>query len=601
MHSTIVSSRGAAGSLGKIVATRIRRRTTTTSIHSPTTRCFSWKVDLDTGLISSTQQKQQYQTIIGLEVHAQLDIATKLFSGSSLPRTIFQGPNTCVWPLDIATPGVLPRLSLEAVQAAVLSAAALKCDIPTQSRFERKHYFYADIPLGYQVTQQRWPLAKDGRLECQRDSQGSTSKKAKKKYNDQDSSFSVRIERIQLEQDTGKTILATTRQDETESLVDFNRAGSALIEIVFAPDLRSAREAATAVETLRNLLKHIGTCNGKMEEGSLRCDLNVSIAQVDDMNGDDVLSRAGSRVEVKNLNSLRQILKAAEYEAIRQVKQLQEGEPTSQETRTYDVKSGRTKVIRTKEEAKDYRFMPEPDLPPIVLDQDTFDGVTVEAFLEEKLPELPDEARKRLVEEYNLSEYLANVVTGDLPAIKLLDDAIEAACQSMDEQHYKRIPDAVANFLCNEVFALVRERQNEQKHDGTDGDDSAKSYSVISGTQLGELVVLKEEGNISNTMAKQILQILYNEEPGKSPRQIADERGFRLITDKDTLAQFCRQAIEANPAELEKYKQGGKFARKMIKFFVGKSMAASRGNAHPERLSEVLEEVLGEIAPGVEQ
>ena len=587
-----------------VVATRIRPRRQSSSpspfllasTSSPLLRRFSWKVDLDTGILTSKQHKdQQYQTIIGLEIHAQLDIATKLFSGSPLPRTIFQAPNSCVWPLDVATPGVLPRLSLEAVQAAVLSAAALGCDIPRQSRFERKHYFYADIPLGYQVTQQRWPLARDGRLECQRNNNNS---RRKKKKNSPDSSFFTRIDRIQLEQDTGKTIVA-----KTEALVDFNRAGSALIEIVFEPDLRSARDAAIAVETLRNLLKHIGTCNGKMEEGSLRCDLNVSVAPVVEDNDDNLLSRSGKRVEVKNLNSLRQILKAAEYEAIRQVKQLEDGQPTGQETRTYDVKSGTTKVIRTKEEAKDYRFMPEPDLPPIVLDSEAFRGLDLVSFLEENLPELPDAARKRLCEDYNLSEYLANVVTGDLPAIKLLDDAIKVARSGLDETYHKRVPDAVANFLCNELFALVRESQNQQKHElSQDGDDSsAKSYSVISGTQLGELIVMMLKGDISNTMAKQILQILYNEESDKAPQAVATERGFQLIKDEDHLAQFCRQAIDNNPKELEKYKQGGKFARKMIKFFVGKSMAASKGNAHPERLNEVLHEVLDEVAPGVEQ
>ena len=390
-----------------------------------------WTADLQTGIVSSSSSSsynnnQIFQTIIGLEIHAQLDIATKLFSGCPVAggggggggTTMHSRPNTHVWPLDVAVPGFLPRLSRQAVQAAVLSAAALQCTIPPLSRFERKHYYYADIPLGYQMTQQRWPIAIDGTLSCQRSSRsdhhhpnpqtGSMNQVSKKKNNHTVSSssssissstdrsrqghFTVGIERIQLEQDTGKTILRT-RLDETESWVDFNRAGSALIEIVLRPDLRSAHDAVLAVETLRNLLRHIGTCDGKMEEGSFRCDLNISIAPYDaqndtihthtnnnnvDVDDDDdeekwdtnLLSLAGNRVEVKNLNSLRQILLAAQYEAERQAEAVVHGKPTQQETRTFDVRTGTTVLIRSKEGAKDYRFMPEPDLPPLILDSE---------------------------------------------------------------------------------------------------------------------------------------------------------------------------------------------------------------------------------------
>lgn len=322
----------------------------------------TWSVDSNTGEISSKEaDKPKFQTIIGLEIHAQLNIPTKLFSSSPRPTSTFTRPNTHIRPFDVSVPGFLPKLSREAVQSAVLSAAALKCDIPKVSRFERKHYFYADLPFGYQVTQQRWPLGRNGILVCQQ------KDKKKSKRSKDITTFSARIERIQLEQDTGKTIMMPRRDGTTDSLVDFNRAGCALIEIVFHPDIRSSTQAAIAVETLRNLLRHIDTCDGKMEEGSLRCDLNISIAP---LAGDgDILERAGNRVEVKNLNSLRQIQVAAEYEAIRQVKALIENKPTGQDTRTFDVSSGKTVVTRTKEGVKDYRFMPEPDLPPIVLDK----------------------------------------------------------------------------------------------------------------------------------------------------------------------------------------------------------------------------------------
>lgn len=331
-----------------------------------------WTVNSETGVVSSSEKgSPRFQTVIGLEIHAQLDISTKLFSGCPIPTTssLYQKPNTSVWPFDVGVPGFLPRLSKEAVHAAVLSAAATKCKIPKMSRFERKHYYYADLPLGYQVTQQRWPLAYDGLLVCHKQQ---TKNKKRKKKGGSEENFSVRIERIQLEQDTGKTTMMT-RNGTTESLVDFNRAGCALIEVVFYPDLRSAKDAATAVETLRNLLRHIGTCNGKMEEGALRCDLNVSISPLiegEDDAGTSVVDRSGKRVEVKNLNSIRQVQQAAEYEAVRQAKATVDGSPTSQETRTFDVQGGKTVVIRTKEGAKDYRFMPEPDLPPIVLDDE---------------------------------------------------------------------------------------------------------------------------------------------------------------------------------------------------------------------------------------
>ncbi len=327
----------------------------------------TWNVDSFTGILSSNDEKKpRFQTVIGLEIHAQLKIATKLFSACPRPTSTFTTPNTHVWPFDVGVPGFLPRLSQEAVQAAVLSAAATNCRIEPISRFERKHYFYADLPLGYQVTQQRWPLAKDGLLVCQIPKAKKGSKK--KSGKDSEDTFSARIERIQLEQDTGKTIMMPRKDGTTDSLVDFNRAGCALIEIVFQPDLRSSLQAATAVETLRDLLRYIGTCDGKMEDGSLRCDLNVSIAPITDNGDNDILKRTGNRVEVKNLNSIRQVQQAAEYEAVRQVNAWMNEEPTSQETRTFDVKSGKTVVIRTKGGAKDYRFMPEPDLPPLVLD-----------------------------------------------------------------------------------------------------------------------------------------------------------------------------------------------------------------------------------------
>ena len=616
-------------------------------------------MDPGTGVVSY-EGEPRFQTVIGLEIHAQLDITTKLFSGCPIDSSLSSNrtgrssknlkPNTSVWPFDVGVPGFLPRLSEEAVRSAVLAAGAMKCYLPPVSRFERKHYFYADAPLGYQVTQQRWPIARDGILTCHYGSNGSNSnsnsdrKKKKMKKNQQQKSddnnnkFILRIERIQLEQDTGKT-LADVKNPITlrkESLVDFNRAGRALIEIVSHPDLRSSTEAAIAVETIRNLLKHIGTCDGKMEEGSLRCDLNVSIAPIIidsnngteiDIDGNDIISKTGNRAEVKNLNSIRQVQLAAEYEAIRQSQAiLLDNSPTSQETRTFDVKGNRTVVIRTKEGAKDYRFMPEPDLPPLILNEETLDEKDVETYLDIHLPELPDDARQRLVDDYGLSEYLASVLTGDPPAIEFFDESVHEAIQQLNQnkntncsdREKRKIPETVANLLCNELFALVREFELQRLIEeglvdigvgGGGGDSSSIRFSRVTGSQLGEVVALLLEGLISNTMAKQLLRALYSElmdeslstatatRPTKtiSPRKLALERGFQLITDTEKLDALCRETIENSPREMERYKLGGKFAKKITKFLLGKAMGTSRGNAHPERLQEVLVEILNDI------
>ena len=610
---------------GAAFAAQPSQQQATIDCRSISSRLTRWSVDSDTGIVSF-EGTPRFQTVIGLEIHVQLNISTKLFSGCLVPTSTSSTasslirPNASIWPFDVGVPGFLPRLSGEAVRAAVLSAGAMKCELPMVSRFERKHYFYADQPLGYQVTQQRWPLARDGLLKCRF---GKAGKKKKKKKNQAGNDwFGLRIERLQLEQDTGKTLVdAYTNRvtNRKESLVDFNRAGRALIEVVTYPDLRSSSQASIAVETLRSLFKHIGTCDGKMEEGSLRCDLNVSIAPIlDDETVEsniDVISRTGNRVEVKNLNSVRQVQQAAEYEALRQSQAvIQDDSPTPQETRTFDVKGNRTVVIRTKEGAKDYRFMPEPDLPPLILNEEALgEGIhTVEEFLELNLPELPDDARERLRDEYGLSEYLAGVITSDPPAITFFDESVhEARAQLPDisDREKRKIPETTANLLCNELFALVREFEMQRlieegiiESSGGGVSDSSIRFSRVSGNQLGEVVALVLEGVISNTMAKQLLRVLYSdamegESEATTPRRVARERGYQLIVDAEELAALCRKAINSSPKEIEKYKMGGKFATKITKFFLGKAMGASRGNAHPERLNEVLAEVLEELAP----
>ena len=568
-----------------------------------------WSINPSSGVVSY-DGKNMFQTIIGLEIHAQLDIKTKLFSGCPIDSS--KTPNASVWPFDIGVPGFLPRLSEEAVRSALLAAGAMKCHIPPVSRFERKHYFYADSPMGYQITQQRWPIARDGVLTCRY-----SEKRKDNKKKERDEHFTLRIERIQLEQDTGKTLADVQNHitKHTESLVDFNRAGRALIEIVTYPDLRSGEAAANAVETLRNLLKYIGTCDGKMEEGSLRCDLNVSIAPIEVID-DNILSRAGNRVEIKNLNSIRQVQLAAEYEALRQSKAiLVDDSPTSQETRTFDIKRNQTVVLRTKEGAKDYRFMPEPDLPPLILNKQTLGEKNVQKFLDDHLPELPDDARQRLIQRHGLSEYLASVLTNDPPAIKFFNESVHEARDQMaksessyyGEREKRKIPETVANLLCNELFSLVREFETkrlieegflEESGGSGVGHTSSIRFSRVKGSQLGEIVALLTEGSISNTMAKQLLKALYNDTVKNSiqltisPRILAQELGYQLITDAEELADICHWTISNSPTEMERYKLGGKFAKKIEKYLFGKAMGKSCRNAHPERLKEILTEIL---------
>jgi aspartyl-tRNA(Asn)/glutamyl-tRNA(Gln) amidotransferase subunit B len=573
-------------------------------VSSTAYRCLSTRlqVDLETGIVSQNKEAL-YQTIIGMEIHAQLDIPTKLFSPA--PRTLSRVPNSCVHPLDLAVPGFLPVLSQAAVHAAVLTAAACHCEIQRTSRFERKHYFYGDLPLGYQMTQQRWPLARNGSLVCRK---RAAHGKKKKKKNDDDAFLSVGIDRIQIEQDTGKTTTVSKTDSDgatmAQSLIDFNRAGCALVEIVFNPDVRSGNDAAAVLTTLRDLLKHIGTCDGRMEEGSLRCDLNVSVAPLHSKEEPTDVENpfrgllppgTGHRVEVKNLNSMKQVIAAAEYEAKRQAAAHLEGKPTENETRTFDVKTGKTVLIRSKEGAVDYRFTPEPDMPPLVLNDDVLDGLSVDEFVTKMMPELPEATVDRLKKDYGLPEDVAIVITGDPPAIAFYEEAVRVAQAALGGES-KKLGKTVSNWLCNNLFGLVKEAAEDE-------DLSSIQQSTVSGAQLGELVVLIEEGIVSTPLGKKLLAAMYKEDVGKSPREISDERGWKVVSDMEQLKQICRDVTTdaQNESQLEQYKTGGKQVRKMTKFFVGKAMGASRGNAHPELLQEALNEVLEEVAPGVEE
>lgn len=678
----------------------------------------SLQYNRDTGIISSTeyddnngsdtpndsrQSKELFHTVIGIEIHAQLSVPTKLFSSAPTKHhpilsnnnnnnnnhntTPTSLPNTSIQLHDIGYPGTLPLLSKQSVQYAILSAAALQCQIQYKSRFERKHYFYPDLPLGYQVTQQRWPLAKDGVLVCRRyidshnqnqDEDGNKKSKKKKKKKRRRGSepeennnideveaqsnnqsielskfFDVGIDRIQIEQDTGKTTTITTNNNSTnqQSLIDFNRAGCTLIEVVFKPQIKSAHEAASVASTVQSLLRHIRTCDGKMEDGSLRVDLNISIAPVlyddkkDDNNDNDdnpfqkyLPPGVGKRVEVKNLNSLKQIIQSVEYEGIRQAQNRLDGNPTLlEETRTYDPKTGQTIKIRDKGSAVDYRFMPEPDLPPLILNEQVFNGKTLEEFIENELPELPEQATMRLMEEYGLNEATALVITSDRPAIEMFEDAVKVCIDALnssdassshdDNENQKekkndliaKVPVVIGNWLCNDLFALVKEsalsrdlnstkKNNGGSSDSEEEDDGlvhpiSMEYSNVDARRLGLLLSLVVDGIVSTTQGKKLLEVMYKEELDTDPQTIADERGWKLISDMNELNRLCEETIldAKNEKQLNQYKQGGKHVRKMKKFFIGKIMASSKGNAHPELLKVALDVTLDEIAPGVEE
>eukprot|EP00566_Odontella_aurita_P005919 CAMPEP_0113525614 /NCGR_PEP_ID=MMETSP0015_2-20120614/265_1 /TAXON_ID=2838 /ORGANISM="Odontella" /LENGTH=582 /DNA_ID=CAMNT_0000423811 /DNA_START=382 /DNA_END=2130 /DNA_ORIENTATION=- /assembly_acc=CAM_ASM_000160 len=577
--------------------------------------------------------------------------------------TYFQpnGPraNDLVSPHDMGCPGTLPRISSSAIRAATLSAHALQCNIHRTSRFERKHYTYADLPLGYQVTQQRWPIGTNGVLECRRwdlsnREKGKNKKKNKRKRGRGDVSgasaepagreeqlkkdvekfFTIGIDRVQIEQDTGKTMAESMgkgtgdSRQMIQSLVDLNRAGSALIEIVFRPDIRSAHEAASVVATLQQLFRHIGTCDGKMEEGSLRCDLNVSVVPLSGDNqvvGDDdnpfrsfLPPGTGHRVEVKNLNSIKQVIEAAEHESIRQVHAYQSGHPTGRETRTFDSRTGKTVKIRSKEGAVDYRFMPEPDLPPLVLNECNLGGTNLDDFLL-TLPELPEQATKRLMKEYDLAEEVALVITADRPAIAMYEDAVGIAMRCLDAQKAhidenerlkKSAHLAVANWLCNDLFGRLKEsatrKDGQPQFEGMPGSDVVNTlnhpisveYSNVDAKRLGSLVALVLDGTVSTPMGKKILSVMFSEDLTSTPREIADARGWKAIVNQDELRSLCREVVldDRHREQLNQYGQGGKHVKKITKFFVGKIMAESRGNAHPELMAKELEKVLDEYA-----
>jgi aspartyl-tRNA(Asn)/glutamyl-tRNA(Gln) amidotransferase subunit B len=471
-----------------------------------------------------------WEIVLGLEVHAQVASKSKLFSGAAVG--FGAGPNEQVSLVDAAMPGMLPVINRRCVEQAVITGLGLKAKINEWSRFDRKNYFYPDLPQGYQISQYKDPIVGEGEIEVERDD-GSV--------------FTVRIERLHLEQDAGKSIHDL---DPNFTMVDLNRSGTALMEIVSYPDMRSAEEAAAYVKKLRSILRYLGTCDGDMEKGNLRADVNVSVRRP----GDPL----GTRCEIKNVNSYRYIQQAIEFEARRQIAILEDGGTIRQETRLFDPGKGETRSMRSKEEADDYRYFPDPDLVPLELDPAWIRAI------EASLPELPDAKRARLVEDYGLSAYDAGVLVIE----QARADYFERAAKGRDAK-------LVANWVTNELLARLAK-------DGLDIEQSPIPSEDVAG-----LVQLLEEEVISSKIAKEVFDHMWAGEG--TPPQIVEARGLTQVSDTSALEALVGELIAANPGQAAAVKA----KPQAVGWFVGQVMKATAGKANPGAVNAILRAKLG--------
>ena len=482
-----------------------------------------------------------WEIVMGLEIHAQVVSNAKLFSGAA---TAFgAAPNTQVSLVDAAMPGMLPVINQHVVEQAVRTGLGLNAEINLWSRFDRKNYFYPDLPQGYQISQFQYPIVGEGEIECERDD---------------GSRFKVGIERLHLEQDAGKSIHDL---DPSHTYVDLNRSGVALMEIVSRPHIRSPEEASAYVSKMRTIVRYLGTCGGDMEKGQLRADVNVSVCkpgQYEKFRETGDFSHLGTRCEIKNVNSLRFIRQAIEYEAKRQIDIIEEGGTIDQETRLFDANTGVTRSMRSKEEAHDYRYFPDPDLLPLELQQDWVDQIRV------NLPELPDQKRERFKSELGLSEYDASVLAAD----KDRADYFETVAEGRDAK-------LASNWVNNELFG----RLNKEGMGINDSPVSAK--------QLGGLVALIKDGTISGKIAKDVFEILWSE--GGDPAQIVEDRGLKQVTDTGAIEAVIDQLIADNPDQAASVKE----KPKAMGWFVGQVMKAMQGKANPQAVNQILKDKLG--------
>jgi aspartyl-tRNA(Asn)/glutamyl-tRNA(Gln) amidotransferase subunit B len=471
-----------------------------------------------------------WEVVIGMEVHAQVASRAKLFSGAS---TAFGGsPNSHVSLVDAAMPGMLPVINEECVRQAIRTGLGLKAKVNLKSVFDRKNYFYPDLPQGYQISQYKSPIVGEGEVVVDTPD-GET--------------FTVGIERLHLEQDAGKSL---HDQHPTMSFVDLNRSGVALMEIVSKPDLRSADQAKAFVAKLRTILRYLGTCDGDMEKGSLRADINVSVRRP----GDPL----GTRCEIKNVNSIRFIGQAVEYEARRQIEIIEDGGAIDQETRLFDPGRGETRSMRNKEEAHDYRYFPDPDLLPLEVTHDEVEALAL------GLPELPDNKKARFLRDYGLSPYDADVLVSERETA----DYFETVARGRDAK-------AAANWVINDLFGRLNK----------EGRDIAAA--PVSAEQLGTILDLIADGTISGKIAKDLFEILWTD--GGEPRAIVEARGLKQVTDTGAIGRVIDEIVAANPDKVAQAKQN----EKLVGWFVGQVMKASGGKANPQAVNELLRQKLG--------
>ena len=477
-----------------------------------------------------SREKNIYEVIIGLEVHAQVTSNSKLFSSSS--AKFGAEPNTQVSLVDAAFPGMLPVINEFCVKQAIKTGIGLKAQINKRSVFDRKNYFYADLPQGYQISQFKHPIVGEGTVVLDMPN----------------GQKEVGIERLHLEQDAGKSIHDI---DPQHTMVDLNRSGVALMEIVSKPDLRSPDEVNVYIKKLRSIMRYLGTCDGNMQEGSLRADVNVSVR----IKGTDKL---GTRCEIKNVNSIKFMQMAINYEANRQVDLIEEGKSIAQETRLFDTKKNETRSMRSKEDAHDYRYFPDPDLLPLEVTDDFVEKIKSE------IPELPDEKKKRFIEKFKLSPYEATILVSDIETSKYFEEVIENSDVKL-----------ATNWITGELFAVLNNKNLEI------------SESPISSKNLSKLINLIKDGTISGKIAKTIFELMMDAD--KDPQKIVEEKNLKQQSDPKALEILIDKVIINNPEKVKEYKSG---KEKLFGFFVGQVMIASKGKANPQLVNDILKKKL---------
>ena len=476
--------------------------------------------------------RDKYEVVIGLEVHAQLKTKSKIFAPDC--NEFGHEPNTQTSPITLGMPGVLPVLNKEVVNMGILTGLALNCEIPERCKFDRKQYFYPDLPKGYQISQYDEPICVKGYLDI----------KGKR----------IGITRAHLEEDAGKLVHAGADgiAGSSYSLVDLNRAGTPLLEIVSEPDMRSSEEARNYMEELRNIVRYIGVCDGNLEEGSMRCDANISIMPKGS-------KEFGTRAEIKNVNSFSALQRAIEYEIDRQIEIVEEGGQVVQETRLWDDNSRETKSMRGKEDAHDYRYFPEPDLMPLKISREWVQEI------KDKMPELPQQKRERYMS-LGLSEYDASIIVEQMGLALFFDEVLKLGAS----------PKIAVNFIMGEIAAYLKEEKLEI------------AETKLTPENLVELISLIEKNTISNNIGKQIIIDMMKD--GTKASKIVEDRGLSQISDTNAIKDIAQKVVEAHPNEVSAYK-GGKV--QLLGFFVGQVMKETKGRANPKAVNEILKEILG--------